>query len=111
MLAQRPDVDAVFVESDEMAYGVMSGLRRAGRRIPDDVAVIGVDDHATARYFDLSTMRQPIEAMATDLTRAVLGMTAGKGSDPLPASKVYDTELVVRGSTDAARSIYDEPAP
>ncbi|MHA3703365.1 LacI family DNA-binding transcriptional regulator [Jatrophihabitans sp. YIM 134969] len=112
VLEARPDVDAVFAESDEMAYGAVVALRRAGRRIPEDVAIIGVDDHSSARYFDLSTMRQPIEQMATDVTRAVLGLTAGRQStESAPTSRVYDTELVVRGSTDAGRSLYAEPAP
>ena len=106
ILERRPDVDAVFVESDEMAYGVITTLRRRGRRVPEDVAVIGVDDHSTARFFDLTTMRQPIEQMATDVTRAVLGLTAGRRPDPMPESRVYPTELVVRGSTDAAASVY-----
>ncbi len=108
ILQSHPDVDAVFAESDEMAYGVMAALRRAGRRVPDDVAVIGVDDHSSARFFDLTTMRQPIEQMATDVTRAVLGLTSGRRPDPMPESKVYDTELIVRGSTDATHSIYAE---
>ena len=106
ILAEHSDVDAVFAESDEMAYGAMVAIRRAGRRIPDDIAVIGVDDHSSARFFDLSTMRQPIVQMATDVTRALLGLTSNRPAEPVPESRVYDTELVVRGSTDAAHSIY-----
>lgn len=106
VLAAAPDVDAVFVESDEMAYGALVALRRAGRRVPDDVAVIGVDDHPGARYVDLSTMRQPIVQMATDATRALLGSTGAASPEPRPESRVYETELVVRGSTDAAHSVY-----
>lgn len=101
LLASGREFDAVFAESDEMAYGVVTGLRRAGRRVPDDVAVIGVDDHAQARSFDLTTMRQPITEMATRATRAVLG-----ADDSPSASEIHQTELVVRGSTVAARSVY-----
>lgn len=44
LLAQVPDLDAVFVASDLMARGVLTTLERAGRRVPEDVAVGGFDD-------------------------------------------------------------------
>ncbi len=52
LLARRPDVDAVFAESDVMAAGARQVLREAGRRIPDDVALVGYDDSAIARHMD-----------------------------------------------------------
>ena len=45
---------AVFAESDEMAYGAIRAIRRAGLRVPEDIAVIGFDDHATADLLDLT---------------------------------------------------------
>ena len=50
LLDQRPTLDAVFVASDIMAAGALHALRRAGRRVPDDVAVVGFDDLALAAY-------------------------------------------------------------
>src|SRR4029450_4686470 len=47
---QRPNLDAVFVASDIMAAGALHALRRAGRRVPDDVAVIGFDDLPLAQH-------------------------------------------------------------
>ena len=57
-----PTLDAVFVASDLMADGALRTLRQAGRRVPDDVAVIGFDDVEIARYTEppLTTVRQPI---------------------------------------------------
>ena len=48
LLADDPDLDAVFVASDLMAHGALRTLRQAGRRVPDDVAVVGFDDIETA---------------------------------------------------------------
>ena len=60
LLVQAPDLDAVFVNSDLMAIAAMNELRASGRRVPDDVAVIGYDDIAMAEHSDppLTTVRQ-----------------------------------------------------
>ncbi|MCQ0012209.1 substrate-binding domain-containing protein [Actinomadura madurae] len=61
LLERRPDVDAVLAASDQMAVGALGALRRAGRRVPDDVAVVGFDDAPVARQVRprLTTVRQP----------------------------------------------------
>lgn len=99
LLARRPDVDAVFAASDLMAAGARQVLREAGRRIPDDVALIGFDDSAVARHMDpaLTSVRQPIEEMGRTMTRVLLDMIAGR-SDERPQI-VLPTELVVRDSS------------
>jgi DNA-binding LacI/PurR family transcriptional regulator len=60
LLERAPDLDAVFVASDLMALGALSALRRAGRRVPGDVAVVGFDDNgfATTAEPRLTTIRQ-----------------------------------------------------
>ncbi len=60
LLARAPDLDAVFAASDLMALGALTALRRAGRRVPDDVALIGFDDNEFALTADpqLTTIRQ-----------------------------------------------------
>jgi LacI family transcriptional regulator, repressor for deo operon, udp, cdd, tsx, nupC, and nupG len=104
-LLRRPDrPTALFAESDEMAYGAMRAIRRAGLRIPQDIAVIGFDDHVAASLLDLSTIRQPVVDQAVDLASRVLAAVAQPATDP--DLVVMSTELVVRGSTDAARSVY-----
>jgi len=50
LLAAHPDVDAIFAANDLLAYGALHALRRLGRRVPEDVAVLGVDDVEQSRY-------------------------------------------------------------
>lgn len=65
LLAQDPDLTAVFAVSDEMATGVIHELQRRGRRVPEDVSVLGFDDTPTARHVqpELSTVAQPLTEM------------------------------------------------
>jgi DNA-binding LacI/PurR family transcriptional regulator len=62
LLGQAPDLDAVFVNSDLMAIAAMDVLRQQGRRVPEDVAVVGYDDLSIAEhcYPPLTTIRQNI---------------------------------------------------
>jgi DNA-binding LacI/PurR family transcriptional regulator len=104
-LLQLPDrPTALFAESDEMAYGAMWALRRNGLRVPEDVAVIGFDDHANAAMMDLSTVRQPVAEQALDVSNRLLAAIASHGDAPLDV--VLPTEIIVRGSTDSTQSVY-----
>lgn len=96
LLELDPEVDAVFVASDLMARGALQSLRRAGRRVPDDVAVGGFDDSLVAATTDppLTTIRQPFPRISAEMVRLLLAMVAG---DP-PSAVILPTELVVRGS-------------
>ncbi|MGW3657479.1 LacI family DNA-binding transcriptional regulator [Streptomyces sp. NPDC005151] len=99
LLVRRPDVDAVFAASDVMAAGARQVLREAGRRIPDDVALVGFDDSAVARHMDpaLTSVRQPIEEMGREMTRVLLQEIAGE--DLERPQIVLPTELIVRDSS------------
>lgn len=93
-----PGLDAVFAASDLMAAGALRALRRLGRRVPDDVAVIGFDDTPMAQHTDprLSTVRQPVDAMAVQMASELLAIIASPRSEPV--HMVLDTELVLRDS-------------
>jgi DNA-binding LacI/PurR family transcriptional regulator len=97
LLRDDPNIDAVFAASDLMALGALQTLRSAGRRIPEDVAVIGFDDAPAAAYSEpaLSTVRQPIEAMGRELARMILRLSAGQPVN----STVLPTELILRETT------------
>jgi DNA-binding LacI/PurR family transcriptional regulator len=62
LLAQAPDLEAVFVNSDLMAIGAIEVLQQLGKRVPEDVAVVGYDDLPIAQYnnLPLTTVRQNI---------------------------------------------------
>jgi DNA-binding LacI/PurR family transcriptional regulator len=98
LLDRRPDVDAVFVASDLMAVGALRALRRAGRRVPDDVAVIGFDNAPLARHTDppLTTVSQPVEAIGAQTARELLALIAGNSI--AGRQLVLETELVIRDS-------------
>ena len=98
LLDHRPGIDAVFAASDLMAAGALHALRRLGRRVPRDVAVIGFDDMPSAQQTDpkLTTVRQPLDAMGTRLVVELLAQIADPDREPSHA--VLDTQLILRGS-------------
>ncbi|MGN6578340.1 MAG: LacI family DNA-binding transcriptional regulator, partial [Nocardioides sp.] len=101
LLSLREPPTAVFAHSDEAAMGALRTIRRAGLTCPDDVSVIGVDDHPLAAELDLTTIRQEVfqqgELAATLLTETLSG-------GPSHSSALLPTRLVVRGSTGRPRA-------
>ncbi|MFB9462659.1 LacI family DNA-binding transcriptional regulator [Streptomyces cinereospinus] len=74
ILRRHPAVDAVLAASDAMAAGALAVLRAAGRRVPEDVAVIGFDDFLLAQHAEppLTTVRQPVEEIGRTMVRLLL---------------------------------------
>jgi DNA-binding LacI/PurR family transcriptional regulator len=96
LLGRAADVDAVFVASDLVAAGALATLRRAGRTVPDDIAVAGFDDSqiAIATTPPLTTIRHPLDQVAHTMVDMVVKHIAG---EPV-ASQLVPTELVRRES-------------
>jgi DNA-binding LacI/PurR family transcriptional regulator len=96
LLERHPDLDAVFVASDVMALGALVALRRAGRRVPEDVAVGGFDDSsaALAARPALTTIRQPFQRISAEMVRLLLASIGGAE----PAAVILPTDLVRRES-------------
>jgi DNA-binding LacI/PurR family transcriptional regulator len=99
LLRERPDLDAVFAASDLMAAGALQELGRHGRRVPQDVAVIGFDDSSLAHLTDppLSSVRQPLDEMGRVMTEMLLELMGDPGAEL--RRELLPTELVVRAST------------
>jgi len=97
LLMNAPDLDAVFVNSDLMAIAAMDVIREHGRRVPEDVAVVGYDDLSIAAHSNppLTTVRQDVPGagrmLAENLIRYLETGTVTNVTVPV--------ELVVRKST------------
>ncbi|HKG52097.1 MAG TPA: LacI family DNA-binding transcriptional regulator [Actinomycetales bacterium] len=100
LLAEDPHLTAVFVANDDMAIGMMRALADGGRRVPDDVSVVGFDDIPSAAYLSppLTTVGQDFDVVAADGLRLLLRAieSPGEPAPPLPSPSL---PLVVRGST------------
>ncbi|MEE1742262.1 LacI family DNA-binding transcriptional regulator [Streptomyces sp. BE147] len=100
LLDSHPGVDAVFVSNDLMASGALRVLRERGRRVPEDVAVVGFDDMASVAEVTeppLTTVRQDVEGMGRLMVRLLMQRLNGTG-DEATASVITPTELVLRAS-------------
>ncbi|WP_431947596.1 LacI family DNA-binding transcriptional regulator [Micromonospora marina] len=98
LISRAPTIDAVFVASDAMAVGALHALRRAGRAVPDDVALVGFDDAPVATMIQpaLTTVRQPAEQLGRIACRLLLAdITEDR---PSSDTVILPTELVRRGS-------------
>jgi LacI family transcriptional regulator len=98
VLEADPKIDAVFAANDLMAFGAMRALRNAGRRIPDDVAVVGFDDipASAITHPPLTTVHQPLYEMGRTAAGMVMASVRG---EPIQERVELPTSLVVRAST------------
>ena len=94
-----PDCTAIYAANDQMAYGAMLGLQAAGKRVPEDVSIVGVDDSlsGTIPRLSLTTMRMKFN----DIGREAFFMTKRLCEGlrvPSGVKTVVPAELVERGS-------------
>jgi LacI family transcriptional regulator len=87
LLEREPRISAVFVHNDEMAIGVLRELRCSGRRVPDDVAVVGCDDMPFAEHLtpSLSSVHVPFGEIGRLAVRVLLERMSGKGFSDAPS--------------------------
>jgi LacI family transcriptional regulator len=102
LLPAQPD--AVFAASDVMALGALRALREAGRRVPDQVALVGFDDMPFAARTDppLTTVRQPVHRTGQVAVETLIDLIEQR--DTGPHRVVLPTQLVIRESS-------GEPSP
>ena len=99
---------AVFVGSDEMAFGSLDVLRSSGLSVPKDLSIVGFDNHAFSDLMHLSTVDQGARVQGETVARALLA--AIEDPDAEPADLVLPTQLVLRGSTAPPRVMPSRPA-
>ena len=81
-----------------MAIGASHAVREAGLKVPDDISVIGIDNHELSEYFDLSTMAQPAPELGRLGARMLLDALASDTA-PEPVETIVPTQLIARGTT------------
>lgn len=103
LLSGSEHPDAIFCLSDLMALGVMDVARRElGLRLPEDLSVVGFDDIPTAAWpsYELTTYRQPVQAIADEALNLLLAQI--ENPDIKPVTRLISGELIVRASSRVA---------
>jgi DNA-binding LacI/PurR family transcriptional regulator len=104
LLASGEYFTAMFAFNDISAIGAVRALREAGRRVPEDVSVVGFDDIQSAAFQNpgLTTVRQPLRQMGVLAAETVLRRISARARTPYPKLITVEPELIVRGSTGPA---------
>jgi DNA-binding LacI/PurR family transcriptional regulator len=99
VLARIPDVHAIFVANDQMALGVLRALHERGRRVPEDVAVVGFDDTPEAACFvpPLTTVRQDFRELGQVAVQILVDQLMAGSTGPHRV--VIQPELICRQSS------------
>jgi LacI family repressor for deo operon, udp, cdd, tsx, nupC, and nupG len=98
LLASGARPTAIFAGSDEMAIGASHAIREAGLRVPEDISLIGIDNHELSEYFDLSTIAQPAPELGRLGAQTLLDALR-TGTPPEPVETIVATQLIARGTT------------
>ena len=100
LLLTNPTPEAIFCVNDMLALGAIDGIRSMGFQVPQDVWVVGYDDIELSSWdsYDLTTVRQPIQAMVNEAVDLLLAKIANPGKAQVLMK--LPNELVVRSSSD-----------
>ena len=98
-LAHEKDCTAVYAANDQMAYGVMLGLREAGKRVPEDVSVVGIDDSLVGIVprLELTTLRMRFDLIGNEAFRIVKSMIDGEKVE-IGKKQLIPSQLIERSS-------------
>jgi LacI family transcriptional regulator len=104
LLLQAPDIDAVFASSDQIALGAMGIAHQVGRRVPEDLAIVGFDNIPEAAFFwpPLTTIYQQLVDVGRIAVKNLHEMIIARRSESAisqPASTILKPELIVRASS------------
>lgn len=103
LLDREPNLTAMLVANDMMAIGALGAVRSRGRRVPEDLSIVGADDIRLASYVQppLTTIRQPIFQIGQLALEQLLAMI--NGEQPEKLDLVVPTEFIARRSTAPVR--------
>jgi len=102
---------ALFASSDEMAMGALSSARRHGVAVPQQLSVVGVDDHEMAEFVDLTTVRQNVQEQGRTAATLLLDELTGHVTVGGTRVRTVPTTLVVRGTTGPAPDLVQRSGP
>jgi LacI family transcriptional regulator, repressor for deo operon, udp, cdd, tsx, nupC, and nupG len=111
LFLRDPAPTAVVAGSDEMAIGVMAAATESGRRVPEDLSVVGIDDFFLADVLRLTTVRQDVDAQGRAAATMLLHRLLDGSHEPAPPLPpgledgvlTLDTQLVRRRTTSPLR--------
>lgn len=97
LLRANPDIDAIACNSDVVAFGVLRGLTKLGRRVPDDIGVIGFGDNEASACISppLTTVRPDRERIGRLTAEAIVARINGA----VPSTTMVEWQLIARSST------------
>jgi DNA-binding LacI/PurR family transcriptional regulator len=95
-LTRKKQPTAIFCESDEMAYGAIKAIRKKGLRVPEDISVVGYDDHEFAAILGLTTIAQPARFLGQLAASQILAMI--EKPESTMSQMTVPTSLVIRES-------------
>jgi DNA-binding LacI/PurR family transcriptional regulator len=93
---------AIFCNSDEMAFGAIMAAKDLGLQVPNDVSVIGIDNHDMSEFFELTTVNQQVRGQGARAVQILLELLDDPSLEEHPnIEQQYDwnADLLVRGST------------
>ncbi len=103
LLARRPDVDAIFACNDQMALGALHCCLAGGRRVPDDLAIVGFDNIPESAFFwpPLTSVRQRLAELGRVAVNELHQQIEARqqGATPTPTMHLLQPELIVRESS------------
>lgn len=97
ILSNWPDTTAIFAGSDFIALGVMSYLKKIGKRVPEDISVVGVgnNEYSSLPWFNLTTMELHRAEMGEKAAEMLIAMLEGNPQENI----LFNATLIERGST------------
>lgn len=112
LLAQAPDLDAVFVANDQMALGLLHAANERGIAVPDQIAVVGFDGLIEGAQFtpSLTTIGQPLRELGKLAVRELLSTIDAEPGQSGVRNLTLPTELILRDSAPRADRRGDENA-
>jgi LacI family transcriptional regulator len=103
LLEQHPEIDAVFVSNDQMAVGALQAARQTGRRVPDQLGVVGFDNIPESAYFypPLTTVAQDMIELGSCAVQVLCRLIeeGEHGFQDSPQINIIHPQLIVRASS------------